>query len=332
MTTPQDMGWRSWHLHIATFVPAALDAVVTEVVGPLADRLELLEPDGPPWFFVRYWQGGPHLRLRVSGLTQAESNGVEVALASRLHALDAATPPARRIDQETYARAVRRLAAAGEQGVPLPAGELLAPGVRRATYQPEYQRYGGRHRIAESELLFHCSSRVALRACLARAGTPHALASGLEAFAAACSVLDGGEDGRSGSRSRFLTAQRDAWLDWTLPSDTEPDSSVPAHTADTRRQRAVIAQAQAAALGTLAPRLREAMRDGDPRWAEWTDPLGAALRTWTAEFGSARAAGIFGSHLHMTANRLGVGLGQQTRITELLLALLGPATPRPGPD
>ena len=326
---PRSTGWQSWHLHLATFAPAALDAVVTEVVGPLADRLGLLGPDGPPWFFVRYWQGGPHLRLRVGGgLTAAESDRVEAFLADRLHALDDAVPPSQRLDQRTYARAVHRLAAAGEQGVPLAAGELLAPGVRRADYEPEYRRYGGRHLIAESEHLFHCSSRVALRACLARAGTPHGLASALEATAAACSVLAG--EGPSGSLVRFLEAQRDLWLDWAAqPGGVPADRG---RSEDDRRQRAAAARAQVAALGTLARRLREAMRGGDSPWAEWTDPLGTALRTWTAELGFARAAGILGSHIHMTANRLGVGAGQEARIATLLLALLDPAAPGPVPD
>lgn len=301
-------GWRSWHLHIATFAPAALDAVVTEALGPLADRLGLLEPAGPPWFFVRYWQGGPHLRLRVRGLTDAGSERLEAVLADRLRLLDAAVPSAQRLDQDGYARAVHRIAAAGEQpGIPQPVGELLAPGLRRAAYQPEYERYGGRRLIAASEHLFHHSSRLALRACLARAGTPHALASGLEASAAACAVLTAEQ------RSAFLTAQRDHWLHWAPPVQGAP------------------ADSSAAALGPLAPRLREAMHTGDPRWAPWTDPLAAAFRTWTTEFGFAPAARIFGAHLHMTANRLGVDPAREARIAALLLALR-PAEGRDGAD
>ncbi|WP_344443387.1 thiopeptide-type bacteriocin biosynthesis protein [Kitasatospora nipponensis] len=315
MPDSDDRGWRSWHLHVATFAPAALDAVVTDALGPLADRLGLLEPDGPRWFFVRYWQGGPHVRLRVQGLTRVESELMASVLTDRLLALDAAVPPGQRLDQVGYALAVSRIAAAGEQGVALAAGELLAPGVRRAGYEPEYPRYGGRHLMACSEHLFHRSSRLALRACLARAGTPHALASGLEAFAAACSVLEA--VGPPESLRRFLVAQQESWLDWARPAHVPSEK-----TELTRAERAAAARAQVAALGTLAPRLREALRDGDPRWAPWTDPLGTALRTWTVELGFARAAGIFGSHVHMTANRLGVGAGREAQIAALLLALL----------
>ncbi|MEZ0090956.1 thiopeptide-type bacteriocin biosynthesis protein [Streptacidiphilus sp. EB129] len=311
--------WRSWHLHIATLAPAALDSVVTEAVGPVADQLGLLEPDGPLWFFIRYWQGGPHVRLRIAGLTEAEAGRAEADLADRLLALDAAVPQTQRLDQDAYVRAVSPLAAAGERGMPLAAGELVAPGIRRVAYEPEHERYGGRHLIAQSERLFHSSSRVALRVCLSRAGTRHGLASCLEATAAACSVLGGSSP--SASRTRFLTAQRDMWLDWAQPRDAPVDKAE-----EIRHQLTERAGEQITALGTLGRWLRETMHTGDPRWAEWTDPLGAALRLWNAELGSARATRIFGSHVHMTANRLGAGAGREAQTAALLLAALESTT------
>ena len=313
---PRSAGWRSWHLHTATFGMTALDDVVTEALGPLAGRLGLLEPDGPPWFFLRYWQGGPHLRLRIAGLTQSEADRIETELAGRLDTLDAVVPPGQRLDQDSYARAVRPLATAGEAGVSLPVGHLVAPGIRRAVYEPEYRRYGGPHLIGRSEHLFHCSSRTALRVCLARAGTRHGTASGLEATAAACSVLD--EHRTPVDRVRFLEGQRDVWLGWARSGEAAEGGTVDGP----RGEPADTARSRVAALGGLGPRLLAAMAQGDPRWAAWTDPLGEALSVWTSELGPARAVGIFGSHVHMTANRLGVGAGREARIAALLLALL----------
>ncbi|MHA6765689.1 lantibiotic dehydratase C-terminal domain-containing protein [Streptacidiphilus sp. PAMC 29251] len=312
--------WRSWQLHVATFAPGALETVLTEAVGPLADRLGLLEADGPPWFFLRYWQGGPHLRLRLGGLTEAEAASVESELARRLRTLDAAVPGAQRIDQEGYRRAVRPLAAAGEAGNPLPAGDLLAPGLHRTAYEPEYARYGGRQLIGRSEQLFHRSSQVALRVCLARAGVRHGLVSGLEATAAALSVLSV-QDGEpaTAAQVRFLTVQRDLWLDWAQPADAPAGAA-----AESRRQLVEDAAKQVSALSVLGPRLRATLHGGDPCWASWTDPLKSGLQTWTTELGPARAMGIFGSHVHMTANRLGVGAGREAHLAQLLLALLGP--------
>ena len=310
MTTTAVTAWRSWHLHAATFGTAALDAIVTEAIGPLTAHLGLLEPDGPPWFFMRYWRGGPHVRLRIAGLTPAGADRLEALLADRLHALDADTPEAQRLDQDSYARAVRPLAAAGEAGVPMSIGQLVAPGVQRAVYTPEYERYGGRHLVGRSEHLFHCSSRTALRVCLARAGTRHANASGLEAMAAACSVLTA--DRTPMDRARFLQAQRNVWEDWARAGDaavTQGGGEAPARDV-------------ALSLGSLGPRLREAMGQGDPRWVSWTDPLAAAIGEWTTALGPARAAEIFGSHVHMTANRLGVAAGHEARLAAVLLALL----------
>lgn len=322
MTASGGTDWRSWHLHTAAFAGSALDGVVTGALGPLAGRLGLLEPEGPRWFFLRYWQGGPHVRLRIAGLTQAEADRVEEELADRLGTLDAAVPQAQRLDQDSYLRAVRPLAVAGEQGVPLAAGELLAPGIHRAVYEPEYRRYGGRHLMGLTERLFHCSSRTSLRVCLARAGTRHAAGSGLEATAAAVSVL-----GRQGTpvvdRVRLLEAQRDVWLGWTRSGGAPGPGTLDQLRAQADRG----ARAQAADLGGLGPRLLRAMESGDPRWAAWTDPLADAVRTWTTELGPARAAGVFASHVHMTANRLGVGAGREAGTAALLLALLGSAPP-----
>lgn len=310
-------------MHVASVAPDELGAVVTEVLGPSADRLGLLEPDGPPWFFLRYWQRGPHVRLRIRGLTGPEAGDVESGLSDRLWRLDAETPSAQRLDQDTYARSVRPLAAAGERSGPLEVGELLPPGVHRARYEPEYERYGGRELIARSEELFHSSSRVALRVCLARAGVRHGLASSLEATAAACSLLVG--DASPTGRAGFLAAQRDMWLSWAQAESTPVDK-----VDEARRRLAESAGKQVVSLDALGPRLRESLDHGDPRWAEWTDPLRVALRVWTEELGPRRATHILGSHVHMTANRLGAGAGREAHIAQLLLCLLDPATETAG--
>ncbi|MFF7947695.1 thiopeptide-type bacteriocin biosynthesis protein [Streptomyces griseorubiginosus] len=311
-------GWRSWHLHVDTFAPVALDDVVTQVIGPLADEMGLHQSDGPRWFFIRYWLGGPHVRLRIADLTESQADWVEASLAARLHQIDAALPRSRRLTQADYERVVDPMVKAGEGGVPVAAGKLVPPGVQRATYEPEYQRYGGRHLMPASERLFHHSSRVALSVCQARAGTRHGLASGMEATAAACSALEGGAS--PVSQRDFLTAQRDMWLRWAQPKDSSAD-----HSAEAIRALTEVARKQCLALGTFASSLSDSLRQGDPRWAAWTDPLRSALRAWTAELGTARAIGIFGSQVHMTANRLGVGAGREAHVAALLLALLDSA-------
>ena len=61
-TTPRR--WSAWHLHLATTARGAHDRVLTDVIGPTVRAL----PPGTEWFFIRYWQSGPHLRLRIADL------------------------------------------------------------------------------------------------------------------------------------------------------------------------------------------------------------------------------------------------------------------------
>ena len=74
-TTQGDlMTWSSWHLHLATTARSAHDRVLTDVIGPTIGELA----PGTPWFFIRYWQAGPHLRLRMRDVDPDAYDRVEV--------------------------------------------------------------------------------------------------------------------------------------------------------------------------------------------------------------------------------------------------------------
>lgn len=121
--------WLSAHLH--SFHPTGsteFDSLALNVVAPCVRRLQrsgLIRR----WFFVRYNESGPHLRIRVELLRQRD--------AARARAIVEA--------------AARRANAA----VPL---EL-----RWVEYQPEFERYGGVRGTRVAEHLFHLSSEAALR-------------------------------------------------------------------------------------------------------------------------------------------------------------------------
>uniref|UniRef100_UPI00278BC8A2 lantibiotic dehydratase C-terminal domain-containing protein n=1 Tax=Streptomyces venezuelae TaxID=54571 RepID=UPI00278BC8A2 len=78
--TPRRTAWTAWHLHLGTTARSAHDRVVTDVIGPTIRELD----PGTPWFFIRYWQSGPHLRLRVGDLDEAARARVAAALTARL--------------------------------------------------------------------------------------------------------------------------------------------------------------------------------------------------------------------------------------------------------
>ncbi|KJY24441.1 hypothetical protein VR46_42420, partial [Streptomyces sp. NRRL S-444] len=57
-------GWQSLHLTLHTD-GADTDAFVTGALAPLMDGR--YGPNGGAWFFIRYHEGGPHLRIRFRG-------------------------------------------------------------------------------------------------------------------------------------------------------------------------------------------------------------------------------------------------------------------------
>jgi thiopeptide-type bacteriocin biosynthesis protein len=145
--------WVSAHI----FHAGDLDALITQVAGPLAATLDL---DG--FFFLRYWEGGPHLRLRllVTGPGQARAARRELAGRARAHL--GAHPSTRATTDAQYAAMAARMA----RGERL-AGhdERLHPNdcVEFIAYQPEHHAYGNAACVTAVERHFTESSRLALR-------------------------------------------------------------------------------------------------------------------------------------------------------------------------
>ncbi len=283
--------WYSWHLHVASTAPGAAETAVTQVVGPAVAAL-----DRRRWFFIRYWQAGPHVRLRVSGLDPAGADALTADLTTRLAPVNDAIPVSERVTGAGYRAAAAPLAALGEGAGALAVAELAPPGVHRAVYEPEYERYGGADLMALTEDLFHASSAVALRVCRDRRGTGRRVADGLEAMAATVSAWPG-------DPLRLLAGIREGWRAWSGTDVPVPEDRVRA----------------------VAPALRALVAGAPSRWTPWTDRLRAAAGVWTDRLGTARAGQVFGSHLHMTQNRLGVG-GAEARLAALLLSALRPDT------
>jgi len=117
--------WTSLHcaLHCT---PETADAFLT---GELA---QLLEAHGADWFFIRYGEGGPHLRIRVRGAA-AHLAGPLADLAAKLPSIAGPWP-------STH-------------------GD-----VHEVPYMPETARYGGVAALPIAEEVFVHSTRVALRA------------------------------------------------------------------------------------------------------------------------------------------------------------------------
>jgi thiopeptide-type bacteriocin biosynthesis protein len=122
------MTWTSLHCRLSW----AAEHVDTFVTGTLAPMLNHRD-----WFYIRYWETGPHLRVRVRGAL--DPNPLREAIRRAEHSiLD--------IDPDKYPRTTW-----------LPHGD-----VRETPYVPEVERYGGPAALPVAEDLFCHSTRVAV--------------------------------------------------------------------------------------------------------------------------------------------------------------------------
>lgn len=195
--------WTAWHLHLGTTARSAHDRVLTEAVGPAVAEL-----GGRPWFFIRYWQGGPHLRLRVGDLAPGELPEFEKALGTRLAEAGRLRAHEEPLDAEAF-RVAAGVLTAGERGENRSLRALLAPGVHEARYEPEYDRYGGRALMAANERLFHVSSRLVLALVPRIRGEAHRARLALRGTMAAAAALGGPAE-----RASYYAYGLAAWRGW----------------------------------------------------------------------------------------------------------------------
>lgn len=272
--------WVAWHLHINTLGPGATDEVVRQVVGP---AVAFLRQHGrtTSWFFVRYWQLGPHVRFRVADLPAGSHPAMDRLLRNQLMEVsaEASGPP---LTQAAYQAHAAPLAMAGEGGRGLPLGRLRPPGVYRERYWPEHARYGGPALLPVSEALFEEASELALS--FVALEPPEAARSGLglRATQAALGVL--ADDGQ---RLRFCRRAAAAWEAWAGLGNGGQRAAPPP------RER----------LGGTAP----------APVRRWVTQLESAMTLWRGAVGEDEAERILHAHIHMLHNRLGLSVAQECR-------------------
>jgi Lantibiotic biosynthesis dehydratase C-term len=151
--------WVSLHAHHG----GDLDGLLVEAAAPALV--------GRDWFFLRYWEGGAHLRIRVAGPPDVAGT-LRVALADWLR--DHPAPPS--MTAPAYAAAAQRLAAAEGRSE---YEQELQPGgtVREVAYEPERDVFGSGGTLAAAERHFVESSALAVR--VLQDGTPAGVRRGL---------------------------------------------------------------------------------------------------------------------------------------------------------
>lgn len=278
------MDWSPWHLHLASGARSLGDRVVNEVIGPVID-----DTGGRPWFFIRYWQAGPHLRLRIGDLDDQSFQRTEQSLTERLSAAGKLAADEQPVTPAGYRAGAGRFAA-GERGTDRVVQELLAPGVHRARYHPEYERYGGAGLMPRTERLFQLSSELVISLL------PHLDTAGKRAAAALRATLSAAAAlGDAGEQAAFFAHGMASWREWAAGygfADEQIDQLC----------------RQAGAAGAA----RAADPDGHGAFGGWHEAL-AALTGQVRQAGRDHPGRIVSSHVHMFHNRLGLSLPEELR-------------------
>ncbi|MGW0391026.1 thiopeptide-type bacteriocin biosynthesis protein [Streptomyces sp. NPDC003042] len=287
--------WRSYHLFLHA-AAADTDAFLVRDVAPLLDGL-VASGKAARWFFIRYSEGGPHVRIRVRGLSGSA----------------AAELP------DDLARAAKEVPA-----VPGPWPSRHGE-VRAVAYVPETERYGGPRALPVAEEVFAASTQVALDV-LRRLGEEDGDGGGAAArLAFATDLVHAtayalGMDGLTAAR--WLRRHAAGWR-WVTEVELLPGASV--HT----RVNSVYA-AQRAGLARRAANLREHLAAGTAapwlgRWVDEVREADASLRAASgptpgrasADTSADTSAWVWASQLHMLCNRLGVTPDEERAVCRL---------------
>jgi thiopeptide-type bacteriocin biosynthesis protein len=277
--------WSPWHLHLASDAGSLHDRVVNDVVGPTVGAV-----GDRPWFFIRYWQAGPHVRVRIGDLDEQSFEFVEESLRKRLEVAGKLAADEHPVTRAGYRGGAERFAA-GERGTDRVVHELLPPGVYRARYEPEYDRYGGAGLMPRTERLFQLSSELAVGMLphLSSPGRRAALA--LRATMSAAAAL-GDATEPAAFYAHGLAAWRARARDLGLPGE------------------------QVDLLGRQAGAAGAAGSGVDPTDHGVFGPWHAAVAALVAEIrrtGGDHPGRIVSSHVHMFHNRLGLGVLEELR-------------------
>src|SRR5262249_32933433 len=136
--------------------------LLSDVVAPLVADLATAGM-AEDYFFLRYWDGGPHLRLRVRPYMRADRADVERLVCARFEAYLRRSPSPQTLSAEQYVRTAGHLArmegVASHTERPYPNNTVLP-----VPYHREHDRFGHGAAMDAVERHFVESSRIALRA------------------------------------------------------------------------------------------------------------------------------------------------------------------------
>jgi thiopeptide-type bacteriocin biosynthesis protein len=155
--------WRALYVHRY----GSQDEFLVDSVAPLVNSLSA---SGAlhGFFFLRYWQGGHHIRLRLQ-VAEEESEKLVDESAAKLGTYLAEFPGTTSLDRSDFNEAQVTMAALEHADT-----ETIHPPdtIRRGLYLPEHDKYGGTRGVAIAEELFESSSSLAIATLRKAPGEP----------------------------------------------------------------------------------------------------------------------------------------------------------------
>lgn len=291
-TPDASLDWLSLHLRC--------DGNTDEFLrGPIQMVLEELDARGTAssWFYLRYWEGGPHIRLRLLLPTHDRALAAELVREQTrpwLNAHDPEYPGA----TEAYAQIARSLATREAEHRELlpwqPHGRIW-----EQTYVPETAKYGAGASLQAFEQHFRDSSELALRVLRQQPSTTQVLS------LATLLVLTGWARDDIGPTMQSRADLLDRWssataLDRRPPAIVRPD---------------------------LMDRLFQRARTGQDPWSrQWSASLDELHRASSAA-GVPAARWRNGADIcqHLLCNRLGLTLEQELTVRRSAWAVMDAA-------
>ncbi|MDF9799369.1 thiopeptide-type bacteriocin biosynthesis protein [Catalinimonas alkaloidigena] len=153
--------WLSLHM----FYNEPWEPLLLQLVKPVCEALYQKQHISQ-YFFIRYWEHGPHIRLRVKGEAKTLESYVAPYIRQRFRQFATAYPSCRSaLDQVHLARGSQKL--------------YPNNSVQTIDYIPETRRYGGTYGLSIAEKQFEASSHVVLEAMSQKPGWHAACALGV---------------------------------------------------------------------------------------------------------------------------------------------------------
>jgi hypothetical protein len=293
--------WIAGHL----YYHQSLDLVARRFVHPLVVSL-LKAEEVDAFFFVRYSLGGPHIRLRLRASSGSEERVLK-AMRQSAHGFLEIAPSTCSVSEEAIRRANRAILAADPNEV----DSSVYPdnSFRVAPFCPEIERYGGLDRLRISLNMFSLSSVAALD-FLSMYGDAKRTIQLAQGFRLLFQQALGFAVDRT-ELSDLVRYGVDSFGQ-VLPTAVEKGDKV------ARLQMHVFLQLFWNSLGVVAPPV------GKPSPTA-SDILMMGSRRLSGTLGGADRATrlrIGGSHLHMTATRLGLSNAEEVYISRIMAVTL----------